>query len=115
MGKLLLLLIVLVVGLAGTGYWNYQRNAGMDSDLAENRPYRAVPTADLNQIVAKTKKDIARAKGATAAAPTGTSAIGATDASDMGSRANAFSGFQRENERWKNQRGAIMEQEALLK
>jgi len=115
MGKATLLLIVLVVGGVGGGFYNYQRNAPMDADLAEARPYRAVPTADLLKTIASTQKDVQRRKGAVAAAPTGASAIDATDSSDVGSRANAFAGFQRQNEQWKAQRGAVMEQEILLK
>jgi hypothetical protein len=115
MFKYVLLLIVLVVGLGGAGYYNYQRNAAMDADLLEPRPYRAVPSADLAKIIASTQKDVARRKGSIASAPHGASAIDAKDASDVGGRANAFAGFQRENERWKNERGAMMEQEVLLK
>lgn len=115
MFKYVFLLLVLVVGLAGAGYYNYQRNAAMDADLAENRPYRAIPSAELAKIIASTQKDVARRKGNLASAPHGASNIDATDSSDVGGRANAFAGFQRENEAWKNQRGAVMEQEVLLK
>ncbi len=115
MFKYVFVLIVLVVGLAGAGYYNYQRNEGMDSDLRENRPYRAVPNEDLAKIIASTQRDIARRKGGIASAPQGASNIDATDSSDVGGRANAFAGFQRENEQWKNKRAAVMEQEALLK
>jgi hypothetical protein len=114
MGKVLLLL-VLLVGLVGGGYYNYQRNEAMDADLKEARPYRAVPTADLVKLIATSQKDIARQKGAIAAAPHGASAIDAQDASDVGGKAKAFAGFQRENERWREQRGAVMDQEILLK
>ena|SRR5262245_21559245 len=113
--KVFLLLVVLVLGLVGAGYYNYQRNAAMDSDLAERRPYKAVPTADLVKLIASSQKDIQRAKGAVASAPHGASAIDAQDSSDVGGKAQAFAGFQRENERWKAQRGAVMEQESLLK
>ena len=114
MGKVMLLL-VLLAGLAGAGYYNYQRNAGMDADLQEKRPYRAIPTADLVKVIADTQKGVARAKGAIAAAPHGASAIDAQDSSDVGGKAKAFAGFQRENEAWKERRGAVMDQEILLK
>lgn len=115
MFKYVFLLLVLVVGLAGAGYYNYQRNAAMDADLAEARPYRAIPSADLANIIASTQKDVARRKSSLASAPQGASNIDSTDSSDVGGRANAFAGFQRENETWKKQRGAVMEQEVLLK
>jgi hypothetical protein len=114
MGKVLVLL-VLLVGLVGGGYYNYQRNAPMDADLQEQRPYRAIPSADLAKLIMSAQKDIARAKGAVASAPHGASAIDAQDASDVGGKAKAFAGFQRENERWKEQRGKVMDQEILLK
>jgi hypothetical protein len=114
MGKVLVLL-VLLMGLVGGGYYNYQRNAPMDADLQEQRPYRAIPSADLAKLIMSAQKDIARAKGAVASAPHGASAIDAQDASDVGGKAKAFAGFQRENERWKAQRGRVMEQEAELK
>jgi hypothetical protein len=114
MGKVMLLL-VLLVGLVGGGYYNYQRNAALDADLQEPRPYRAIPTADLVKLIADTQKDVARRKGSVAGAPHGASAIDAQDSSDLGGKAKAFAGFQRENERWKAQRGAVMEQEILLK
>lgn len=109
-----LLLLVLILAVAGGGYWNYQRNAAMDADLGQQRPYKAVPTADLMKLIASSQKDIQRAKGSVASAPSGASAIDAQDSSDVGGKAHAFAGFQRENERWKAQRGAVMEQEALL-
>jgi len=111
----ILVLLVLVLGTVGAGYYNYQRNAAMDADLAEQRPYRAVPTPELVKLIASTQKDIQRQKGAVASAPHGASAIDAKDSSDVGGKAQAFAGFQRENERWKAQRGAVIEQEILLK
>jgi hypothetical protein len=41
--------LALVSGLGGAGYWNYQRNAGLDRDL-ENRPYRTLSTGDLQLL-----------------------------------------------------------------
>jgi hypothetical protein len=114
MGKVVLLL-ALLLGLVGAGYYNYNRNEAMDADLKEPRPYRAIPSADLAKLIASSQKDIARKKGAIAAAPHGASAIDAQDSSDVGGKAKAFAGFQRENERWKEQRGAVMDQEILLK
>ncbi|MFI5317685.1 MAG: hypothetical protein ACHQ6T_18425, partial [Myxococcota bacterium] len=41
-------------------------------------------------------------------------AIDRRDSSDLGGKADAFAGFQRENERWKAQRGRVMEQQVEL-
>ncbi|MFI5317318.1 MAG: hypothetical protein ACHQ6T_16585, partial [Myxococcota bacterium] len=114
MGKALLLLIVLVAAVAGGGYYNYNRNAGMEADLAKPRPYAGVSSADLAKLIAAYQGDIKRAKQATAAAPAGEDAIDRRDSSDLGGKADAFAGFQRENERWKAQRGRVMEQQVEL-
>src|SRR5262245_23499195 len=114
MGKYVFWLLVLCVILGGGGYYNYQRNAAMDADLMAKRPYREGPKAALMATIASTKKDIARAKGRVAGAPGGESQIDRTDSSDVGGRAQAFAGFQRSNEAWKAQRGAVMEQEVIL-
>ena len=114
MGKVLLLLIVIAAAVAGGGYYNYQRNAAIEADLAKPRPYANVPTADLSKLIAAYQGDIKRAKQATAAAPTGADAIDRRDSADVEGKADAFAGFQRENERWKAQRGRVMEQESEL-
>ena len=115
MGKAVFMLVVLCAVLGGAGFYNYQRNAAMDADLMEKRPYREVPTAALMATIASTKKDVARAKGNIATAPGGSANIDRTDSSDVGGRAQAFAGFQRSNEAWKAQRGAVMDQEGILK
>lgn len=115
MGKVILLLLVLVVGVVGGGYYNYQRNAGLEADLHKPRPYAKFATADIVKLIAAYQKEIQRKKARTAGAPGGEDAIDRRDASDVGGKADAFAGFQRENERWKAQRGAIFEQEVQLK
>jgi hypothetical protein len=67
------------------------------------------------KTIANTQKDIARRKGGIASAPGGSGAIDAQDSSDVDGKARAFAGFQRQNEEWKQRRGAVMEQEILLK
>lgn len=115
MGKVLLLLVVLVGGSAGGLYYNYQRNSPMEADLHLPRPYANIKTADLAKLIQAYQSDIKQHKARVAAAPSGSDAIDRQDASDVGGKADAFAGFQRENERWKLQRGRVMEQEAELK
>ena len=115
MFKYVFVLLVLVVGLAGAGYYNYQRNAAMDSDLQENRPYRAVPNADLAKIIASTQQDIARRKGADRLGAAGRvehRRDGLERRRRQGQRVRGLSARERA---WKNKRAAVMEQEALLK
>jgi hypothetical protein len=115
MGKAVLLLLVLVVAVVGGGYYNYQRNAGIEADLHKPRPYAKFATADITKLIAAYQKEIQGKKARTAAAPSGADAIDRRDASDVGGKADAFAGFQRQNEQWKAQRGQIMEQEVQLK
>lgn len=115
MGKAILLLLVLVALVVGGGFYNYHRNAALEADLHKPRPYAKFSTADITKLIEAYQKDIQRKKARTAAAPSGADAIDRRDDSDVGGRADAFAGFQRENERWKAERGRIMEQEVELK
>lgn len=115
MGKVLLLLLVLVAATAGGLYHNYNRNAYLIADLQKPRPYAKVATADLGKLIHAYESEIKQRKARVAAAPSGAESIERRDASDVGGKADAFAGFQRENERWKAQRGQVMEQEVELK
>jgi hypothetical protein len=114
MFKYVLLLLVLVAGAAGGLYWNYQRNAPMVADLSKPRPYAKFSTADLTKLIAAYQGEVKRKKARVAAAPGGEEAIARKGESDVGGKAEAFENFQRENERWKAQRGAVMEEEVEL-
>jgi hypothetical protein len=114
MGKALLLLLVIAVAVVGGGVYNYNRNASVEADLHKPRPYAKFSTADLTKLIAAYQGDIKRAKQAVAPAPGGADAIDRQDSSDVGGKADAFAGFQRENERWKARRGRVMEQQAEL-
>ena len=54
----LLLILVLLGGVGGVGYWNYQRNTAADNQ--EPRPFRSYATADLDKMLAAQKAEIAR-------------------------------------------------------
>ena len=51
MGKALLALTVLVAAAAGGGYYNYERNAHLDEELA-GRPYATLADAELDLLIA---------------------------------------------------------------
>jgi hypothetical protein len=114
MWKAVLALVVLVVGIGGAGYFNYQRNAGMDADLAKPRPFKSIAAPEVAQLLAAYEADLARAKGGVAKAPGGDGVIDRFDASDVGGKAQGFASFQHENDRWKNQRGKIFELEKTV-
>jgi hypothetical protein len=54
----LLLILVLLVGVGGVGYWNYQRNLAAEN--SEPRPFRGYATADLDKMIAAQKAEITR-------------------------------------------------------
>jgi hypothetical protein len=114
MVKYVFLLVVLVAAAGGGLAWNYQRNAHLEADLHKPRPYATIPTAELPKLIAAYQADIKRRRGGISAAPTGSDAIDRRDDSDVGGKADAFAGFQRQNESWKKQRGMVMEQEVEL-
>jgi hypothetical protein len=114
MGKAILLLLVLVAALVGAGYWNYNRNAGIEADLHKPRPFANISTPDLVKLIAAYEGEAKRAKARIAAAPGGEEAISQKDDSDVSGKAEAFANFQRNNEAWKAQRGAAMEKQVEL-
>jgi hypothetical protein len=115
MFKAILLLLVLVIGVGGTGYYNYVRNEPMDADLAKPRPFKTLKTPDVAQLLSAYEKDLVRLKGGVAKAPGGEGVIDKFDASDVGGKAQGFASFQRDNERWKNARGQVFELEKTVK
>jgi hypothetical protein len=114
MFKGVLALLVLVAALAGGAYFNYMRNAPLDADLHKPRPYATISTPDVTALLQAYEQELARAKGGVANAPGGEGAIDRADRSDLGGKARGFASFQKENERWKNQRGRVFEQEKQL-
>jgi len=112
--KAILVLVVLVVGVVGGGYYNYTRNASMDADLQQPRPYKTLATPDVAKLLAAYEADAARQKGAVTSAPGGAGVIDRFDSSDVGGKAKGFASFQRDNERWKNARGKVFELEKTI-
>ena len=112
--KAILVLVVLVIGVGGGGYYNYTRNAGMDADLQQPRPFKTIATPDVAKLLSAYEADVARLKGTVASAPGGAGVIDRFDASDVGGKAQGFASFQRENQRWKNSRGKVFELEKTI-
>ena len=114
MWKAILFLVVLVIGVGGGGYYNYHRNAPMDADLQKPRPFSSLATPDVAQLLSADEQDLARAKGHVGKAPGGADVIDSFDSSDVGGKAQGFASFQKNNERWKNQRGQLFELEKTI-
>ncbi len=114
MFKAFLLFAVLVIGVGGGAFYNYQRNAHLDADLHKPRPFSSLSTPDVAQLLAAYEKDVARLKGNVGKAPSGADVIDRFDASDVGGKAQGFASFQKNNERWKNARGHVFELEKTI-
>jgi hypothetical protein len=112
--KAILALVIVCTALVGGAYYNYNQNAAMDADLAKPRPYKTISTEQVDELLKAYQVDIAHTKQAVAKAPGGAGAIDRADSSDVGGKAQGFANFQRNNERWKNERGRIFEQEKTL-
>lgn len=113
MFKYVLLVGLVLVVVAGGGYYNYVRNAPLDAELAK-RPHKGLSTPDLLALIAAYEGEATRAKKRVAAGPGGDT-IDRVDPSDLGGKADSFAAFQRQNEGWKRARGFAMEQEFMLK
>ncbi|HYB12024.1 MAG TPA: hypothetical protein VEG67_01050 [Myxococcota bacterium] len=57
----LLLLVLLLCGVGGVGFWNYQRH--MAAENSEPRPFRGYATKDLDKMIGAQKAEIARMQG----------------------------------------------------
>ena len=112
--KVILALLILVVGVGGGGYYNYTRNAPLDSDLQLPRPFKTLTTPDVAKLLSAYQADLARIKGSVANTPGGDEVIDRAGVSDVGGKAQGFASFQRENQRWKNARGQVFELEKTV-
>ena len=114
MFKAILAILVVLAAVAGGGYWNYNRNAGLVADAYKDRPYKTLSTPDVAKLLAAYEADAKRAKQGVAGSPGEASQIDAYDSSDVGGKAEAFAQYQRQNERWKQERGRAMEQQYMV-
>jgi hypothetical protein len=114
MFKALLALVVLAAVVAGGGYWNYQRNAYLVADVEVARPYGSLSDSDFKQLLAAYEAQAQRARGGVSNTPGEADQVDAYDSSDVGGRAQGFESFQRQNDKWKRERGHAMEEEAMV-
>ena len=114
MGKAILGILVLAVLLAGGGFWNYQRNAHLVADVEGVRPYKTLSDDDFAQLLAAYESQAKFARAGVANTPGDAAQVDAYGSSDVGGRAQGFESYQRQNEKWKRERGNAMEQEAMV-
>ncbi len=84
----LLLLLVLIGGAGGVGFWNYQRHIAAEN--SEPRPFRGYATADLDKMIAAQKGEIVRMRTAVEHAR-----LGHTEARSNGFIAEQVQEFER--------------------
>ena len=115
MFKAVLAIVVLLAVVVGGGYYNYTRNAGLVADVEGPRPYKSLSDADFKKLLAAYEGELAHAKQGVANSPGEAAQIDSYDSSDVGGKAQGFASYQRQNERWKHERGRVMEQEHMVK
>lgn len=114
MGKFLLVLLLLVVGVGVAGFANYQRNEALDHEL-QNRPYQAYKLGDLEKLASAYQGEmdglqarLARTGG------DNTRIMDGYAPADFEGKLKAFEQFQRKNNSWRDTNRARLEHEVEL-
>lgn len=105
----LLLLLVALVGAGG--WWNYQRNAHLDQDLAF-RPYATLSNEQLDQLLEAHRQQVVRLQAQAGQAPS-LNVSGVPD-SDLEGKIDAFDRFQNANRDWKRRHRAALEEQTRV-
>lgn len=111
MPKLVALLLLMALPIAG--YANYRRNAHLDREL-ENRTYATLRTEDLDALLAAYRSELEALHGRVADGPKGEEEIARKAAADFSGKVESFERFQRSNQSWREQRGAVLERQATI-
>ncbi len=114
MARALMLLLVLTAALTGAGYWNYQRNAALDRELQQPRPYRTLSTAQLRELVDAYRGESKRLDRRLSQTSTGEGAMGRHQAADFAGRVESFDRFQQQNREWRELRGSGFETQSAI-
>ncbi len=112
MGEKSTLLIIGCALLIG-GSVNYLRNAPLDAEL-QNRTYAELKSDDLDALLAAYEQETRRLRAWVDEEPMAAPVNRARSASDVGGKAETFSRFQREANRWRAQRYEVLEGEATI-
>ncbi len=109
--RALVVAVVLLLGLGGAGFVNYQRNAPLDRDL-EFRPYKGLSEADLGALRDAYEKSVSHMEGSLGTPDDGV--FRRVKPGDFQGKVQAFERFQKENERWKDGHRAALENRATI-
>ncbi len=105
--------VIIVCALLIGGFVNYLRNAPLDAEL-QNRTYAELKSDDLDALLAAYEQETRRLRAWVDEEPMAAPADRALSASDVGGKAETFSRFQREANRWRAQRYEVLEREATI-
>lgn len=106
-------LLLVLVALAGVGFYNYQRNAGLDRELA-NRPHAGISTSDLDVLYQAHKAELEKLERKLAVQSDGTKEVGNYAPSDFKGKVQGFDRFQTRNKAWKEVYREKLDQELAL-
>ncbi len=113
MGNKSTLFVIVVCGLLIGGFINYCRNAPLDAEL-QNRTYAKLKADDLDALLAAYEQETRRLGVWVDPEPMAAPVNLARGPSDVGGKAETFSRFQREANRWRSRRHEILELEAAI-
>jgi len=113
MGDKSTLFMIVVCALLIGGFVNYRRNAPLDAEL-QNRTYAELKSDDLDALLAAYEQQTRRLRAWVDEEPMAAPVDRARSASDVGGKAETFSRFQREANRWRAQRSEVLEGEATI-
>ncbi len=105
--------VIIVCALLIGGFANYLRNAPLDAEL-QNRTYAELKADDLDALLAAYELETRRLRAWVDEEPMAAPADRTRSASDVGGKAETFSRFQREANRWRAQRSRVLEGEATI-
>jgi hypothetical protein len=112
-GRILLGGLVAGIALAGAGYWNYERNAGLDREL-ERRPYRTLATGQLRELLGAYRGEAERVDRRLSQTSNGSEQMGSFRDADFAARVESFGKFQRQNRQWRELRDSATDSQGAI-
>ena len=108
-------LLILVAALSGAAYWNYQRNAPLDRDLEQRRPFRTLSEKDLSALEQAYRDELAGHRQKLELYTQASSSSGGSYApSDLQGRIDGFSKAQAGASRMRDLQLTVREREVEL-
>ena len=114
MGKFILVLLLLVVGVGVAGFANYQRNEALDQEL-QHRPFKAYSLEDLQKLSSAYQGEMDGLQARLSrTAGDNTRMMDGYAPADFDGKLKAFEQFQRKNNSWRDTNRARLEHEVEL-